>query len=121
MFNFYYGQKDQLNSSRRLRYFEVSYFLLEAENTIIKPRLRSRACTQTWKSALKKGRVGARGSTPRVQRDCGPGFVRAVPVQFTGTKLDAGYFRTAARSSLLMTNQIATENERERIRRAPVT
>lgn len=77
---------------------------LEAENAIIKittfgPRLWLLPRTQTKKLALKKGRVGARGFTPRIQGGCvSPGLVCVVPVQFTGTKLDTGYFRSAVQS-----------------------
>lgn len=54
---------------------------------------------QTQKSALKKERVGAQGFTPCIQGGCvSPGLVCAVPVQFTGTKLDTGYFRSAVQS-----------------------
>lgn len=44
-------------------------------------------------------RVGAQGFTSRIQGGCvSPGLVYAVPVQFTGTKLDTGYFRSAVQS-----------------------
>jgi len=65
---------------------------------------------------LRKGRVGVLGDSRLVQKDCGPGLVRAMPVQFTGTKLDAGYFRPAYSRSFQFADDDEPSPHRERDR-----